>query len=136
MTRPKILLLERTAAARDAMRKLLERENCEVVSSGTFADGLNQIYEQQSFDALITNLRTQRAEDHPQLVAAIRTLQPECLFVIVSDSLDIRAAQRAIRLQADLIVKPAHVKQVAERLYARTARLNPSRSADIEPSQC
>jgi DNA-binding NtrC family response regulator len=121
MTRPKILLLERNAATRDAIRESLESENCEVVSSGTFAESLNQIYEQQGFDAVITNLRTQRAEDHSQLVAAIRTLQPECLFVAVCDSLDARDARRAICLRVDYIVKPSNVKQVAERLYARTA---------------
>jgi hypothetical protein len=52
MTRPMILLLERTQAARDAMHKLVKTENCEVVSSETFAEGLNHIYEEQGFDAL------------------------------------------------------------------------------------
>jgi len=122
MTRPKILLLERTAAARDAMRKLLESENCEVVSSGTFAESLSEIYEQQNFDVLITNLKTQRADDHPKLVTAIRAFKPECLLVAVSDFLDIEEAKLAVRLEADFIVKPSNVKQVAEFLYARTAK--------------
>jgi DNA-binding NtrC family response regulator len=122
MTRTKVLLLERTDAARDAMQTLLESENCEVVSSGTFAESLRQIYAQQDFDVLMTNLRTQRAGDHLTLLAAIRAFQPECLLVAVSDSLDIRDAQLAIRLQADVIVKPSNVKQVAKLLYASTAR--------------
>jgi DNA-binding NtrC family response regulator len=105
MTRPEILLLERTAAIRHAMRESLESENCEVVSSRTFSEGLDQIYERQDFDVLITNLRIQRAEDHPRLVAAIRAFHPECLPVAVADFLDVRGAQRAILLQADYIVK-------------------------------
>jgi DNA-binding NtrC family response regulator len=121
MTRPKVLLLERTAAIHDAMRESLESENCEVVSSRTFAESLDQIYERQDFDVLITNLRTQRAEDHPQLIAAMRTFRPECLLVAVTDFLDVRDAQRAILLQADYIVKASNVKDVAKLLKARIA---------------
>jgi DNA-binding NtrC family response regulator len=134
MTRPKILLLERTTASRDAMQKMLEIENYEVVSSGTIDEGLSQIYEQQDFDVLITNLRTQRAGDHPTLVAAIRAFQPECLLVAVSDSLNIREARLAVRLQVDLIVRPAHIKQIAGFLYARTTRLNSLSSSDTGQS--
>jgi DNA-binding NtrC family response regulator len=134
MTRPKVLLLERTAAARDAMRRLLESENCEVVSSETFAEGLTQILAQQDFDALITNLRTQRAVDHPKLVAAIRAFKPQCLLVAVSDSLDVRNAERAIRLEADFIVRPSNVKQVAKLLYARTAETDSPPSLEGESS--
>jgi DNA-binding NtrC family response regulator len=125
MIRPKVLLLERIAASRDAMRTLLESENYEVVSSRTIDEGLSEIYEQQDFDVLITNLRTQRAGDHPKLIAAIRAFQPECLLVAVSDSLNARQARLAIRLQADLVVRPAHIKQIAGFLSARVVRLSP-----------
>jgi DNA-binding NtrC family response regulator len=134
MTRPKVLLLERIEAARDAMRRLLESENCEVVLSGTFAESLTQILAQQNFDALITNLRTQRAGDNSKLVAAIRAFKPECLLVAVSDSLDVRDAQRAIRLQADYVVEPSNVKQVARLLHARTAETDSLPRLETEPS--
>jgi DNA-binding NtrC family response regulator len=135
MTRPKVLLLERSTASREAMQKLLESENCEVISSGTFAESLDQIYEQQDFDLLITNLRTQRAGDHPRLVAAMRTFNPECLLVAVSDALDARDAQLAIRLQADFVVKPSNVRQVPKLMYARTAQTDLLPSSEVEPFQ-
>ena len=134
MTRPKILLLEHAAAIRDAMRESLESENCEVVSSRTFAEGLDQIYERQDFDVLITDLRIQRAEDHPRLVPAIRAFRPECLLVAVTDFLDVRGAQRAILLQADYIVKASNVKDVAKLLNARTAEADSAPSYEAKSS--
>ncbi len=131
MTRPKILLLGGTDDTRNAMRESLENENCDVVSSGTIAEGLSQILAQH-FDVLITDLHTRRVGDHPALVAAMRTFAPECLLVAVSNCLTIQQAARAISLQADVIVKPSNIRQVAELLYARTVRLKSPPSSDID----
>ncbi|MBZ5667156.1 MAG: response regulator [Acidobacteriia bacterium] len=131
MTRPKILLVEGTDDTRNAMRESLENESCDVVSSGTIAEGLNQILAQH-FDVLITDLHTRRAGDHPTLVAAMRTFQPACLLVAVSNSLTVQQAARAISLQADVIVKPSNIKQVAELLYGTTVRLKSPPSSDID----
>jgi len=132
MTRPKILLVGGNDDTRNAMRESLENENCDVVTSGTIAEGLSQILAQQHFDVLITDLRPRRTGDNPTLVAAMRTFQPACLLVAVSDSLTIQEAAMAISLEADVIVKPSNIKQVAELLYARTVTLKSPPSSDID----
>lgn len=131
MTRPKILLVDGTDDTRDAMRESLENENCDVVSSETIAEGLGQILAQH-FDVLIIDLHTRRAGDYPTLVAAMRTFEPACLLVAVSNSLTIQQAAVAISLQADAILKPSNIKQVAELLYAKTVRLKYPPSSDID----
>ena len=132
MTRPKILLVEGNDETSNAMRKSLENENCEVVSSKTVAEGLSQILAQQRFDVLITNLHTRRVGDNSTLVAALRTFQPACLLVAVSDSLKLEQAATAISLQADVIVRPSNIKQVAELLNAKTLTLKSLPSSDID----
>jgi len=119
MTRPKILLAEDTDDGRHAVRESLEDENCDVVSSGTIADSLSQILAQH-FDVVITDLHTRRAGDHLMLAAALRTFQPACLFVAVSDSLTMQQAAMAISLRADVIVKPSNIRQVVELIDIRT----------------
>jgi len=113
-TRTKILLVEGNDDTRNAMRESLERENCDVVSSGTVADGLSEILSQHCFDVLVINLHTQQAGDNSTLLAALRTFQPACLLVAVSDSLTVEQAAVAISLQADAIVRPSNMKEVAE----------------------
>ena len=113
-TRTKILLVEGNDDTRNAMRESLESENYDVVSSETVAEGLSQILLPQSFDVLITNLHTQRAGNNSTLVAALRTFQPACLLVVVSDSLTLEQAAAAISLQADAIMRPSNIKQVVE----------------------
>jgi DNA-binding NtrC family response regulator len=131
-TRTKILLVEGNDETSNAMRKSLENENCEVVSSKTVAEGLSQILAQQRFDVLITNLHTRRVGDNSTLVAALRTFQPACLLVAVSDSLKLEQAATAISLQADVIVRPSNIKQVAELLNAKTLTLKSLPSSDID----
>jgi len=103
-----------------------------VVSSKTVAEGLSQILAQQRFDVLITNLHTRRVGDNSTLVAALRTFQPACLLVAVSDSLKLEQAATAISLQADVIVRPSNIKQVAELLNAKTLTLKSLPSSDID----
>jgi len=111
------------------MRESLENENCDAVLSETIAEGLSQILAQH-FDVLITDLQTRRAGDYPTLVAAMRTFEPACLLVAVSNSLTIQQAARAISLQADVIVKPSNIKQAAE--LARMVKLKSPPSSDID----
>jgi hypothetical protein len=92
--------------------------NCDVVSSGTIADGLSKIVA-QNFEVLIIDLHTQLADNRSTLVNAMRTFQPECLLVAVSDSFNLREATMAISLQADVIVKSSNMKQVVELIYTQ-----------------
>ena len=131
MIRPKILLAGGTDEVRDAMRVSLESENCDVVSSGTVADGLNQIFAQH-FDVFITDLREPQAEDHPTLVTAMRTAYPECLIAAVSDSLNVQEAAMAIRLQVDVILSPTNIKEVTELIEAEAQRTNFAPFLDTE----
>ena len=131
MTRPKVLLLERSDAARDATRELLESENCDVILAGTLAEGLNQI-SAESFDALITNLGTQRLTDYPMVVAALRIFQPECPVVAVSDSFNIRETKLAIRIQVDYMVSRTSIREVARDLHTKNASLKTTK-LDAEP---
>ena len=124
MIRPKILLAGGTDEVRDAMRVSLESENCDVASSGTVADGLNQILAQH-FDVFVTDLREPQAGDHPTLLNAVRTFHPECLIVVVSDSLNIQEAEVAIRLQVDVILSPSNISEVAELLRTKVLGTKP-----------
>ena len=89
-----------------------------MVSSGTIADGLSKIVA-QNFEVLIIDLHTQLADNRSTLVNAMRTFQPECLLVAVSDSFNLREATMAISLQADVIVKSSNMKQVVELIYTQ-----------------
>ena len=124
MTRPKILLAEGTDDIRNAMRESLKDESCDVISSGTIAHSLSQILAQQ-FDVVITDLHTRRSGDHRMLAAALRTFQPVCLLVAVSDSLTIEQAAMAILLEADYIIKPSNIKEVLELVYEKAEGVNP-----------
>ncbi len=134
ITRPKILLVERTDGTPNAMRESLEKENCEVDSTGTIAEGISRILAQQ-FDVLIIDLNT-RAEDNPTLVNALRTFQPACLLVAVSDSLTMQQVARATSLQVDFIVRRSNIKEVAEIVLARATETNPSLLDSEESVAC
>jgi hypothetical protein len=65
----------------------------------------------KDFDVLITDLHMESTQKGRRLVTAIRDLQPEVLIIAVSDS-----------LEADVIVKPFAVQDVAELVRCRTLR--------------
>ena len=119
MTGPIILLLDGSGYIRDAMQQYLENEDFCVVASATVSGAFRQIVT-KDFDVVITDLHTRRAKAGLRLVATIRHLQPSALIVGVSDSLDVQQAVKAIRLGADVIVKPFDVQEVAELINAKT----------------
>jgi len=133
MTRPTILLLDGSGYIQDAMQQYLENENFCVIASATVYGAFRQIVT-KDFDVVITDLHTRRAKAGLRLVATIRHLQPSALIVGVSDSLDVQQAVKAIRLGADVIVKPFDVQEVAELINAKTKgpksppNANPERS--------
>jgi DNA-binding response OmpR family regulator len=131
VTQPKVLLLERSDATRGAMRELLESENCDVVSPGSLTEGLSQI-SARCFDVLVINLGTQRVTDYPAIAAALRMFQPECPLVAVSDSFNKRETELAIRIQADYIVSPENVREVARDLHAKHSRLKITTKLDTK----
>jgi DNA-binding NtrC family response regulator len=131
MTRPTILLLDRSGYIRDTMQQYLENEHFCVVASATVSGAFRQIVT-KDFDVLITDLHTRRTKDGLRLVTVIRHLQPEALIVAVSDSLDVQQAMKAIRLGVDVIVKPFDVQEVAELINAKTKGLKSPPSANAE----
>jgi len=133
MTGPIILLLDGSGYIRDAMQQYLENEDFCVVASATVSGAFRQIVT-KDFDVVITDLHTRRAKAGLRLVATIRHLQPSALIVGVSDSLDVQQAVKAIRLGADVIVKPFDVQEVAELINAKTTGLKSPPNANAETS--
>jgi CheY-like chemotaxis protein len=82
--RPKILLVADDLAQLLLTRKLLESQDCTVVSSIGVKCALEQIAS-QNFDVLITDLQRQKCDSCIAVVAAMRDLQPEALTLVVSD---------------------------------------------------
>jgi DNA-binding NtrC family response regulator len=107
----------RLHSGRDAT--YLKNDNFCVVASATVSGAFRQIVT-KAFDVLITHLRTRTTRGGLRLVTVIRHLQPEALIVAVSDSLDVQQAAKAIRLGADVIVKPFDVQEDTELLNAIT----------------
>jgi CheY-like chemotaxis protein len=118
MTRPKILLVETTDDARNAMKGSLENQGCDVSSVETAAEGLSQILE-KLFDVLIIDLHTLRVQDQSMLVAAMRTFQLPFLLLAVGDPFSVEEFARAISLEVDFLLRPSEMSEVPDIIYAR-----------------
>jgi DNA-binding NtrC family response regulator len=119
--RPTILLIEGAECARDAMKQSLEEEDLEVVSIKTTAEAARLIVA-HPFDAVIADLHVPKDVDDLALLRAVRRFRPNALIVAVTDSLSVREAAMALRLDIDVIVKPFNVRQVAELIHRKIPR--------------
>jgi CheY-like chemotaxis protein len=112
MTRFRILLVDDDDDEILLTRKMLESENCEVVSANSVIEALKQIAAQR-FDVLITDLHMPDPGDGFTIVTAMRHFQPEVLTLVVSDYPDAPKAMAAVLLQADeVLVRPFDVEQL------------------------
>jgi DNA-binding NtrC family response regulator len=118
MMRPNILLVDETGYLKEIMQQYLENENYCVVSSATVSQALTCIAA-QTFDVLVTDLKTRTTQDGFCLATAIRHLQPDALIVAVCESLDAQLAVRAIQMEVDVIVRPFDVKEVGALINSR-----------------
>jgi DNA-binding response OmpR family regulator len=120
MTRPKVLLVDDTEAVLQMMERSLAHEGFEVSSASSVTEALNHIVTRQ-FDVLITDLHMPGAGDGFAVVTAMRHTQPDVLTLVVSGFPDVNEAMAAILLQADeVLVKPFHIKELAELIRNRT----------------
>jgi ActR/RegA family two-component response regulator len=117
MTRPQVLLFDRSALSRGRMQLALEAGNVVVHSSASVYDGLWFIATAY-IDGLIIDLETERIEELRRLVAAVRVFQSGALVVAVNESLNAERVETTVQLGVDYIVKSSNLKQVAEFLYS------------------
>jgi DNA-binding response OmpR family regulator len=114
MKRPKILLVDQYDQVRHSIQRSLGND-FDVLSAATVSDAVGLIL-REDFNGLVINLRG--ASDFCILVAATQYFQSSALIVAVSDSLNIQEAILAIRLRADIIVKPSNIREISQLLYA------------------
>jgi DNA-binding response OmpR family regulator len=126
MKRHRVLLVDDDDNDIFLTQKLLEENNCEVISARSVNEAFKQIA-MQSFDILITDLHMPDAGDGFAVVTAMRHSQPEALTLVVSGFPDVQRSMEAIVLQADeVLVKPFDLKKLTELIARRTPTSRPS----------
>jgi DNA-binding response OmpR family regulator len=114
ITKPKVLLVDDNGTILDAMARLLEASDFEVVPAASVTEALNRIVN-QPFDVLITDLHMPGPGDGFSVVTAMRHSQPQALTLVISGYPDVQEAMAAILLQADeVLVKPFDVHALAK----------------------
>jgi DNA-binding NtrC family response regulator len=129
MTRPKILLFDQNDCVRDTMQQSLEAMRIEVRSVAKVSDAL-EVLLREDVDGIVIDLHMQSEEEGCCLMFAIQHFQSSALVVAVSDSLNIEQAKTAMRLQADIVVRPCNVQQVADLLRETAQRRRYSLTLD------
>jgi DNA-binding NtrC family response regulator len=129
MTRPKILLFDQDDCVRDTMQQSLEAVRIEVRSVANVSDAL-EVLLREDVDGMVIDLQMQSEEEGRCLMTAIQHFQSNALVVAVSDSLNVEQAKTAMRLQADIVVRPRNVQQVANHLREKAQRRRCSSTLD------
>lgn len=113
-----LLFVDDEESIRKTLPEILRRAGFQVTTAATVPEALERI-QSQHFDVLISDLNIGEPGDGFTVVSAMRRSQPDATTFILTGYPDFDTALKAIRSQVDdYLVKPAHPKQLIEKVTA------------------
>jgi two-component system nitrogen regulation response regulator GlnG len=114
------------------MSEILQRHGFSVRAVGTVADALAEITSSQ-FDVLLSDLNIGQPGDGLTVVSAMRSMQPNCVTLILTGFPRLDTELEAIRSQVDgYLIKPAQIPTlmslIQEKLQQRNSGTLPRRN--------
>ena len=116
---PRLLFVDDEPSIRLTLSAILKQRGFDVTTAATVPEALNLIA-RQKFEVLISDLNIGESGDGFTVVSAMRRTQPEAATFILTGYPAFESALQAIRQQVDdYFVKPADVRGLVDRIYAR-----------------
>jgi DNA-binding NtrC family response regulator len=111
------------------MSEILQRHGFSVRAVGTVADALAEITSSQ-FDVLLSDLNIGQPGDGLTVVSAMRSMQPNCVTLILTGFPRLDTELEAIRSQVDgYLIKPAQIPTLMSLIQEKLQQRNSSGSA-------
>lgn len=123
LSHKRLLFVDDEPGIRKTLPIILRRYGFQVTACATVAEAVDQINSHE-FDFLLCDLNIEREGDGYEVVRAIRSVNPDCVIIILTGYPALETAVEGIRLAIDdYIIKPATtdtlVALLAEKLAAR-----------------
>ncbi|WP_432822852.1 sigma-54-dependent transcriptional regulator [Trichloromonas sp.] len=115
MTNPRILVVDDEAVIREGIRRILEKEGCQVETKSSGRVALEKLQE-DDFDLVITDLKMPGMSGI-ELLKAIRILQPDVPVILITGYSTVETAVEAMKNGAfDYLAKPFTPAQITEKV--------------------
>jgi DNA-binding NtrC family response regulator len=125
----RVLFVDDEPGVRLTMPEILHQHGFSVTAVGTVNEALAEITSVQ-FDVLISDLNFDHPADGFIVVSAMRSMQPNCVTLILTGFPGFESALEALRNQVDdYLIKPADVPTLVSLIQEKLQQRNSSRSA-------
>jgi DNA-binding NtrC family response regulator len=117
--RRRILFVDDEPSIRLTLPAVLEEHGFEVSIAGSVAEALSKINSSR-FDVLLSDLNIGEDGDGFRVVRAMRSIQPQCVTVILTGYPAFESALQGIRNQVDdYLVKPADLESLINTIHQK-----------------
>jgi DNA-binding NtrC family response regulator len=124
--RRRILFVDDKPSIRLTLTAVLEEHGFEVTVAGSVAEALSKINSSR-FDVLLSDLNIGEDGDGFRVVRAMRSIQPQCVTVILTGYPAFESALQGIRNQVDdYLIKPADLESLITTIHEKLNSKNGS----------
>jgi DNA-binding NtrC family response regulator len=124
--RRRILFVDDKPSIRLTLPAVLEEHGFEVTVAGSVAEALSKINSSR-FDVLLSDLNIGEDGDGFRVVRAMRSIQPQCVTVILTGYPAFESALQGIRNQVDdYLIKPADLESLITTIHEKLNSKNGS----------